>query len=50
MHLQVDTVRPSEADDVAFVSGGDRDVGRATDYIVFFADGRVGQKILQDGL
>jgi precorrin-3B methylase len=42
VHLQVDAVRPSEADDVALVSGGDCDVGGATDYVVFFADGGVG--------
>ena len=42
MHLQVDAVCPSEADDVAFVSSCDRDVGGAADYIVFFADGGVG--------
>jgi hypothetical protein len=50
VHLQVDAVCPSEADYVAFVSGCDRDVGGAADYIVFFSDGRVGQEILKDGL
>jgi precorrin-3B methylase len=42
LHLQIDAVGPSEADDVAFVSGGDGDVGGAADYIVFFADGGIG--------
>ena len=50
VHLQVDAVCPSEADYVAFVSGCDRDVGGAADYIVFFSDGRVGQEILKDRL
>jgi hypothetical protein len=50
LHLQVDAVGPSEADDVALVSGRDGDVGGTADYVVFFADGGVGQKILQDGL
>jgi hypothetical protein len=50
VHLQVDAVCPSEADDVAFISSRDRDIGGAADYIVFFSDGSVGQKILKDSL
>ncbi len=47
LHLQVDAVGPSEADNVALVSGRDCNVGGATDYVVFFADGGVGEKILR---
>jgi len=42
LHLQVDAVGPSEANDVAFVPRCYGNVGGTADYVVFFADGGVG--------
>src|ERR1700688_209477 len=50
VHLEVNTVGPAEADDVALVTCGDFYVGGAADDVVLFADGAVMHKVLADRL
>src|SRR5258708_30738057 len=49
IHLQVDAISPTEADDVALVPCSHRDVGGAVDDVVLLPDGVIEQEVLQDG-
>src|SRR5438552_1590422 len=50
VHLEVNTVGPAEANDIALVTCGNFYVGGATDDVVLFADGAVMHEVLADRL
>jgi hypothetical protein len=45
--LEVDSVGPTEANDVALIAGGDFDIGRAAGYVVLLAKGAVADKVVE---
>src|SRR5437899_12534876 len=50
VHLEVDTVGPAEADDIALVTCGNFYVGGATDDVLLFGGGAVSHEVLADRL
>jgi len=50
IHLQVDAIGPTEADDVALVARSNFYVGGTVDDVVLFTDGAVSEEVLPDGL
>src|SRR5687768_10720856 len=45
---EINTIGPAETDDVRLVTAGERRLGRASDHVIFFADGAVAPIILFD--